>query len=226
MFVNRKEGGVELAARLQQYQMNPNVVVLGLPRGGVPVAFEVANHLQVPLDVFVVRKIGAPSYPEMAVGAIASGGAMVVHRELLDQLYLSEADLTPVIKRERIELLRRERAYAAHRGALELEGKTVILVDDGIATGATMEVAVKAVRTFNPTRIVAAAPVISKDALVSLGLVADDVVCAIAPSDFGAVGRWYENFEQTSDEEVKALLTRADCRQLNFAPSSSQTQAR
>ncbi|MCB0416190.1 MAG: phosphoribosyltransferase [Bdellovibrionaceae bacterium] len=225
MFTNREEAGLELAKRLHDYEADPKLVVLGLPRGGVPVAFEVACVLGAPLDVFMVRKIGAPSYPEMAVGAIASGGAMVLHWDILDQLYLSEADLAPVIEAERLELQRRERAYTTQRGHLELEGKTVILVDDGIATGATMEAAVQAVRSFKPAKIVVASPVVSRNAARNLERVADDVVYVIAPSDFGAVGRWYENFEQTSDEEVRASLTKSDCRSLSFKPSS-QTRAR
>ncbi|MEZ4749409.1 MAG: phosphoribosyltransferase family protein [Bdellovibrionota bacterium] len=226
MFTNREEAGVELAKRLEDYLSDPNLVVLGLPRGGVPVAFRVACFLRAPMDIFVVRKIGVPSYPELAVGAIASGGSLVLHRSLLNQLYLSEADLLPVIRRERRELERREKAYATGRAGLDLEGKTVILVDDGIATGATMEVAVKAVRNFNPGRVVAAAPVVSQAAASALARVADDVAYVMAPPDFGAVGRWYENFEQTTDQQVRALLAKADCREIKKAKPSFRTQAR
>lgn len=205
-FRNRSDAGRRLAPRLAQYADRAEVIVLGLPRGGVPVAHEVAHHLRVPLDVFLVRKIGAPYHPELAMGAIAEGGVKVLDQSLIEQLRVPEAAVRDVIRREQMELARRERLYRAGRRLPALKGRTVILVDDGLATGATMEAAIKAVRQHGPARIVVAAPVGAPETCDRLGRLADEVVCAEQPARLEAVGLWYEDFSQTSDEEVHALL--------------------
>jgi predicted phosphoribosyltransferase len=194
--------------------------VLGLPRGGVPVAWEVAAALQAPLDVFLVRKIGAPFNPEYAVGAIASGDITVFHRGALAALGLEEPDLEPIVARERAELARRERLYRSGRPPLVLSGKTAILVDDGIATGATMEAAVKAAKALSPATVVVAAPTAARESVESLKLVADDVVVLSTPEPYVAVGAWYDYFPQLTDEEVVDLLETAK------TPSVQKTEQR
>ena len=209
-FANRREAGWRLATRLNQYTNRPDVVVLALPRGGVPVGFEVAKALNVPLDVVVVRKLGVPGHEELAMGAIASGGTRVINKELVQMLKLRESVVDQVADREEQELLRRERAYRADRPPLHVEGKTVILVDDGIATGATMRAAVDALRDLHAGWIIVAAPVIAPDSFTALRGHADDIVAVIAPEEFRGVGQWYEDFSQTTDEEVRELLEEAD----------------
>jgi putative phosphoribosyl transferase len=208
-FRDRAEAGRVLAERLRRYAGRDDVVVLGLPRGGVPVAYEVARELGAPLDVFMVRKLGVPGHEELALGAIATGGIRVLNQELVKQLRLPPAAIEAIEARERRELERRERAYRGDRPPPDLTGRTVILVDDGLATGSTMLAAVQAVRQDNPARVVVAVPVADPDVCASLQEVADEAVCAITPQPMRAVGMWYEDFSQTTDDEVRELLARA-----------------
>jgi predicted phosphoribosyltransferase len=195
-----------LAAALAAYADRPDVVVLALPRGGVPVASEVARTLRVPLDVFPVRKLGAPGHPELAVGAIAAGGVRVLSQDVMSELDVSLATLEQITARERIELQRRETIYRGERAPLALAGKTAIVIDDGLATGATMEAAVMALREHGAATIVAAAPVGARDSCRRLEGIADQVVCLDMPEPFRAVGCWYHDFDQTTDAEVIDLL--------------------
>lgn len=183
------------------------MVVLGLPRGGVPVAYEVAEAFGVPLDVFVVRKLGAPGREELAVGAIASGGAKVINRDIVDSLALDAARIDEIEAREREELRRRERLYRGDRPTPELAGKTALLVDDGLATGASMRAAVDAVRALDPARVVVAVPTAAADTCDALAREVDAVVCVRTPRPFFGVGRWYRDFHQVSDDEVRQLLS-------------------
>lgn len=209
IFRNRHDAGRQLAERLVEYAGRPGVVVLGLPRGGVPVAYEVAHILGVPLDVFVVRKLGTPGHEELAMGAIASGGVCVINTPLIRQLGISKDAVERVQASEQVELERRERAYRGDRPPVDAHGSTVLVVDDGLATGATMLAAVEALRAQHATRIIVAAPVASREACASLGQVADRCVCLSMPADFYGVGAWYEDFSQTSDDVVRNLLDRA-----------------
>ena len=208
-FRDRRDAGRRLAASLAKYANRPDVVVLALPRGGVPVGYEVATALGVPLEVFVVRKLGLPGHDEFAMGAIASGGVTVLDQDLLRIARVSEADLRRVIAAEEKELARRERQYRGDRPFPDLRGKTVILVDDGLATGSTMRAAVEALRQEGPARIVVAVPVSSPEICDAFRDLADEVVCAETPEPFRAVGLWYGDFSQTTDEEVHELLERA-----------------
>lgn len=208
-FRNRQHAGEHLAGLLGAYANREDVVVLGLPRGGVPVAFEVARALRAPLDVFVVRKLGAPGHEEFAVGAIAAGGVRVLNDDALQWMRVSPDALDAITAREQRELERRERAYRGERGALSVHGKTVLLVDDGLATGASMRAAARAVRALGPARVVAAVPVGAADTCLELQRETDAVVCAARPEPFHAVGLWYERFDQTSDDEVRACLAEA-----------------
>jgi putative phosphoribosyl transferase len=203
---DRRDAGQVLADALQTYRGKPNLLVLALPRGGVPVAWEVAASLHAPLDVFVVRKLGAPRWPELAVGALASGGGVVLNDEVVRGLRISDEQLAELIDKETEELTRRERAYRGDRPPLEPAGKTVIIVDDGVATGASMTAAIKAIRAANPAQIVVAVPVAPPSAHEQLIRVADDVVITSMPSAFMAVGEYYYDFTQTSDDEVRQLL--------------------
>ncbi|MER3443418.1 MAG: phosphoribosyl transferase [Meiothermus sp.] len=207
-FADRYEAGQELAGALSRYAHRPDVWVLGLPRGGVPVAYEVARALSVPLDVLVVRKLGAPRHEELAVGAIGPGGVRVLNQELVQHLGVGPEELEPIERRERAELERRQQAYRGQRSFPDLAGKTVILVDDGLATGATMRAAALAARAMHPARVVVAVPVASPDTCEALLEVADEVVALLQPEPFQAVSLWYEHFSQTSDEEVQDLLRR------------------
>jgi putative phosphoribosyl transferase len=204
-FRNRTEAGRALARKLESYAGQPDMLVLGLPRGGVVVAYEVALRLDVPLDVFLVRKLGAPGHEELALGAVASGGICFLNEALLASLHLSQAALDQIVEREKLELTRTEQLYR-NRPAPDLRGRTVILVDDGLATGATMRAAVRAVQLQHPARIVAAVPVAAGDTLEELRQEVDEAVCVQAPAEFHAVGEWYEDFGQTTSEEVRALL--------------------
>ena len=208
-FTDRMEAGRRLALALSSYAGRADAIVLGLPRGGVPVAFEVARVLGVPLDVFIVRKLGVPGQEEFAMGAIASGGARIIDSALVCDLGISSAEIDAVTQAEMRELERRERQYRDDRPFPELAGRTAIVVDDGLATGASMRVAVAALRGEHPARIVVAVPVAPWETCEALRQVADDVVCAVTPEPFHAVGLWYEDFRQTSDEEVHDLLGRA-----------------
>ncbi|MDM0017918.1 phosphoribosyltransferase [Variovorax saccharolyticus] len=207
-FKNRSDAGRALAGALAAWRGQPNLLVLGLPRGGVPVASEVASALNAPLDVLVVRKLGHPGQEEFAMGAIASGGVRYLDESTL-AWPVPAAEVEAVVRREQAELARRERLYRGERPPLALEDRVLLLVDDGLATGATMRAAVMAVRAGRPQRIVVAVPVASREALQSVGLVADEVVCVFTPEHFRAVGQWYEDFGQTSDEEVCRLLANA-----------------
>lgn len=206
-FVDRRTAGRILAGRLLGYAGNPNVVVLALPRGGVPVAYEVARALRAPLDVFVVRKLGYPGHEELAMGAIASGGTIVVDPTLASSL--SPEQLDTVARRELAELRRREQAYRNGRRPVDVGGKTIIVVDDGLATGASMQAAVRALRKLDVERIVVAIPVASRQAIESLRPEVDDVVAVSVPEVFYAVGAHYEDFSQTTDGEVRELLQSA-----------------
>jgi predicted phosphoribosyltransferase len=208
-FRDRAEAGRVLAERLRRYAGRDDVVVLGLPRGGVPVAFEVARELGVPLDVFLVRKLGVPGHEELAFGAIATGGTRVLNTELIERLALPPEWIEAIDARERRELERRERAYRGDEPPPDLAGRMVILVDDGLATGSTMLAAVRAIREDDPARIVVAVPVGDPGVCARLETVADEVVCAITPRPLRSVGSWYEDFSQTSDDEVRDLLARA-----------------
>jgi putative phosphoribosyl transferase len=205
-FADRKAAGCALVARLRQYSGRSDVVVLALPRGGVPVAFPVADALDAPLDLFLVRKLGTPGHRELAMGAIASGGTRVLNDEVVKWYGISPAAIDAVAREEEQELNRREAAYREGREPPPLEGRVVILIDDGLATGSTMMAAVKAVRQRNPAKVVVAVPVGARDTCDALATVADEVVCARMPEPFSAVGQWYLDFDQTSDEEVRQLL--------------------
>jgi len=208
-FRDRVEAGRMLATTLQEYANRDDVVVLALPRGGVPVGFEVAKALHAPLDVFVVRKLGLPGQEELAMGAIASGGVRVLNRDLLRALRIPEEVVGQITQEEQRELERREREYRDERSPIDVRGKTVILVDDGLATGSSMRVAVLALKQKGPAQVVVAVPVAPADTCAELQSVADKVVCAVTPQPFLGVGQWYEDFSQTSDEEVRELLRRA-----------------
>jgi len=206
LFRDRIEAGQVLASHLSHYADRDDVLVLGLPRGGVPVAFEVARALHAPLDVFVVRKLGLPGHPELAVGAIASGGVRVLNDEVVRAFDLPPELIDAVAEREERELERRERAYRGDRPRLDVQGRTVILVDDGLATGSSMRAAVEALRSQHPARLVVAVPVGARDTCQELKCEADEAVCARTPEPFRAVGLWYDDFSQTSDAEVRQLL--------------------
>jgi erythromycin esterase-like protein/predicted phosphoribosyltransferase len=209
LFKNRRDAGRVLAGLLEEFRDRPDVIVLGLPRGGVPVAYEIATALGAPLDVFLVRKLGVPGREELAMGAIASGGAVVVNEDVVRGLDIGPEEIQRVAEREARELLRRERAYRDGRPPLELRGRTVILVDDGLATGASMRAAVQALRRYRPGRIVVAVPAAPESTCQELTAMVDDVVCATTPSPFFAVGASYWDFTQTTDEEVRDLLRAA-----------------
>jgi predicted phosphoribosyltransferase len=210
IFKDRRDAGQFLAEKLSEYSNRPEVVVLALPRGGVPVAYEVARKLHVPLDVFVVRKLGVPGSEELAMGAIASGGVLVLNQEVLSEIRIPDLVIEQVAAVELRELQRRERLYRGARLPLDVRGQTVIIVDDGLATGSTMRAAVKALRQQQPKKIVVAVPVGVRGTCDSFKADADTMcVCAITPEPFRSVGLWYQDFSQTSDEEVSDLLWRA-----------------
>ena len=215
LFRNRREAGRLLAAHLHEYTDRSDVLVLALPKGGVPVAAEVASALEAPLDVLVVRKIGVPWNPELAVGAIASGGMMVLDIAAITQLDLTRAELDPIIRAERLELGRREQIFRIGHPFPVVEGKVVILVDDGLATGATMQAAVAAVKTKGPAHVVVAVPLASVSAYYALESLVDRVVCLETPEPFNGVGAWYEDFTQTTDEEVLSLLAQGRTNELS-----------
>jgi putative phosphoribosyl transferase len=208
VYRNREEAGRLLADSLGSHA-GPGTIVMGLPRGGVPVAFEVARALRAPLDVFVVRKLGVPFQPELAMGAIASGGVLVRNESVLGMLPDAEHSLHQARRREEAVLAGRERLYRGSRPALDPAGKTVIVVDDGVATGSTMKAAIRALRVAGAGRVVVAVPVAPPDTCRELESLADELVCLQAPRAFSAVGQWYEDFSQTSDEDVERLLTKA-----------------
>ncbi len=211
-FRDRTEAGQALAALLGEHAGHDDRIVLALPRGGVPVAFEVAQAIGAPLDVFVVRKLGAPGHTELAMGAIASGGVVVMNDEVVKAMNVKADEILDAIADERRELARREEVYRDGRPAVDVAGKVVILVDDGLATGSTMKAAVTALRKMGPSRIVVAVPIGAASTCAELGEIADECLCAFTPEPFRAVGLWYEDFSQTQDDEVARLLARAGAR--------------
>lgn len=205
-FADRTEAGRQLAAALRKYAGRADTTVLALPRGGVPVAAEVARELAAPLDAFVVRKLGVPGRRELAMGAIASGGIRVLNDDVIEALRIAPATVDLMAAEEQRELERREAAYRTEREPLDLTARVVILVDDGLATGSTMKAAVRAVRLLRPAKVVVAVPVGAAETCHALTDIADEVVCLRRPQPFSAVGLWYSNFDQTTDEEVRGLL--------------------
>ena len=212
VFRDRVDAGRRLAARLERYANQPDLIVLALPRGGVPVAAQVAERLHAPLDVFVVRKLGVPDREELAMGAIASGGALVINDDVVRGLGIPNPVIALVTGREQTELARREWLYRGGRPPIDARGRTVILVDDGLATGASMRAAVNALRAREPARLVVAVPVGARETCAALADDVDEVVCAVMPPSLGGVGAWYDDFSQTSDDEVRDLIAQADAR--------------
>jgi len=206
-FIDRRQAGRELAAKLRAYRGRDDVIVLALPRGGVPVAFEIAETLDAPLDIFVVRKLGMPGHPEFAMGAIASGGVRVLSEDVIRWYGIPKSAVEAVARQELAELERREREYRHGRLMIALRHRTVMLVDDGLATGSTMRAAVQAVRLQQPARVIVAVPVGAPETCAELADITDETVCARTPEPFSAVGLWYRDFSQTTDDEVRALLS-------------------
>lgn len=211
-FKDRSDAGRKLAQKMQAYVYRDDVIVLGLPRGGVPVAFEVAQAINAPLDIFLVRKLGVPGHEELAMGAIASGGVRVLNEDVVNYLGVPNRIIDQVAEREQQELERRERAYRGGRPLPELRHRTVILVDDGLATGASMRAAVAALRTHDPSRVIVAVPTAAPETCEVFEDIVDDIICAITPRPFLGVGAWYEEFSQTTDDEVRTLLEQAAVR--------------
>lgn len=209
-FRDRRDAGRTLAQKLTAYASHSNVIVLALPRGGVPVAYEVALALNAPLDIFIVRKLGLPGREELAIGAIASGGIRVLNTDIIRALSIPEEVINIVAQRELQELQRREKSYRGDRPTPEVRERTVILIDDGLATGASMRAAVAGIRARHPARIVIAVPTASPEMCNALEFEVDEIVCAITPEPFLGVGRWYEDFSQTTDNEVQRLLQEAN----------------
>jgi putative phosphoribosyl transferase len=208
-FRDRRDAGRVLASHLAPYASSDDVVVLALPRGGVPVGYEVASALGAPLDVFLVRKLGTPGHRELAMGAIASGGVRVLNEEVVSWYGIPESAIEQVAREETAELERRERAYREDRPAPELANRVIILVDDGLATGSTMRAAAQAVRQHRPSRVIIAVPVGARQTCRDMTAVADEVICARMPEPFSAVGQWYVDFDQTEDAEVRELLQKS-----------------
>jgi putative phosphoribosyl transferase len=221
-FADRREAGVELASRLGAYRGRNDVVVLALPRGGVPVAFEIAEALDAPLDIFLVRKLGMPGHPEFAMGAIASGGVRVLSDDVIRWYAVPDSAVAAVTRQELAELERREREYRQGRQLMPLHDRTVILVDDGLATGSSMRAAVQAVRQHRPARVVVAVPVGAPSTCEEFADITDETVCARTPEPFSAVGLWYRDFSQTTDEEVRDLLQQHERRVRVNAQSREQ----
>lgn len=205
-FVNRSEAGRILATKLMVYANRPDTVVLALPRGGVPIGYEIAKALNLPLDVMIVRKLGVPGHEELAMGAIASGGVRVLNRSVIESLRIPADSLEAVEKREALELMRREATYRGNRSSIPLKGKTVILVDDGVATGSTIRVAISAMREQRVGRIIVATPVAPPTVRWEMEALVEDFVALVMPEDFFGVGQWYDDFTQVSDDAVYELL--------------------
>lgn len=205
-FSDRQEAGTVLASYLEDYARQSNVIIMALPRGGVPVAYEIALELSIPLDVIVVRKLGVPGHEELAMGAIAAGGVLVLNEPLIDDLKIDKSTVDTILNLEQKELSRRELLYRGNRPFPDLSGKTILLVDDGIATGTTMRVAIMALRNYTPAQIIIAVPVAAQSIQEEMGSLADNFICPLKPIKFYAVGMWYEHFSQTTDNEVIELL--------------------
>jgi putative phosphoribosyl transferase len=205
-YIDRHHAGILLAKYLHQYKENPNAIALALPRGGVPVGYEIAKELCIPLDVFIVRKLGVPGHEELAMGAITPDGTVIFNQEIVDDLHISNEAIQQVIQREHQELHRRELLYRQEKKPLNLKNKIIILVDDGIATGATTRAAIKALKGQDPARLILAVPVASLSTYNALAHEVDEFICPMKPSYFHAVGLWYEDFTQTMDSEVAELL--------------------
>lgn len=214
-FHDRRHAGEVLAQELSAYAGRSGVIVLALPRGGVPVAYEVAVALGVPLDIFIVRKLGLPGHEELAIGAIASGGIRVLNEDIICAFNIPEDMLNRITQQELQELQRREQSYRGDRSAPDIRDRTVILIDDGLATGASMRAAVTGLRAQHPARIVIAVPTAARETCDAFKSEVDEIVCVITPEPFGGVGRWYENFSQTTDEQVRAFLEEATRRLLH-----------
>lgn len=210
LFEDRLDAGRRLAQRLQEFGNRSDVLVLALPRGGVPVGFEVSRALHAPLDIFAVRKIGVPGCEEFAMGAIASGGVRILDSEIISSFNVSPEQVQSALLRQSREMERQEHAYRGNRKPLDVSGKTIILVDDGLATGSTMRAAILSVRQRNPAKIIVAVPVASLSPCRDLEKQADGIFCLYTPFNFHAVGQWYRNFSQTTDAEVRSFLHRAD----------------
>lgn len=208
-FKDRNDAGRKLSSKLEHYAGRPNVIVLALPRGGVPVGFEVARHIRAMLDVFIVRKLGVPGQEELAMGAIASGGVLILNDYLIRQLRIGREQIEEAVEHERTELKRRESLYRHGRQPLELQSKYVILVDDGLATGASMRAAAKAVRKSVPSKLIVAVPVAASQTCEEFAREVDETICFATPEPFMSVGSWYMNFQQTTDDEVQSLLDAA-----------------
>lgn len=209
LFKDRRDAGKQLAQELLAYAGRSDMIVLALPRGGVPVAYEVARALNAPLDIFIVRKLGLPGHEELAIGAIASGGIRVLNHDIVQALKISQNIIDKVTRRELEELERREQAYRGERPPYNVRHRTVILIDDGLATGASMRAAVAALRAQNPSRIVVAVPTAAPETCEAFQPEVDEIICAMTPEPFYGVGHWYEDFSQTTDDEVRALLEEA-----------------
>lgn len=207
---NRQEAGKVLAHELRAYANRDDVIILALPRGGVPVAYEVAKVLHVPLDVFIVRKIGVPGHAELAMGAIAMGHVHVFNQEVINDLDISQTAVDAVIAEEEVELKRREKIYRDDKPFPVLKDKTVILIDDGIATGASMRAAISALKQFHPAKLIVAVPVAEQNMYEDMQTLVDKLICPLTPAYFHAVGLWYEDFSQTEDDEVRTLLRKAE----------------
>jgi putative phosphoribosyl transferase len=210
IYRDRIDAGKQLAARLKEYANRDDVLVLALPRGGVPVAYEVAKALHAPLDIFLVRKLGVPGHEELAMGAISTGGVRVLNDDVVDYLSIPGDVIDAVAVDELRELKRRERVYRGHRPEPDIHGNTVILVDDGLATGSTMRAAAAALRKKHPARLIVAVPVSAIQTCDEYRMGVDEIICAKTPAPFLGVGRWYEDFSQTTDDEVRQLLAKAD----------------
>jgi len=214
-FLDRYDAGRRLAEALSSYAGQPDLLILALPRGGVPVAYEMARALHAPLDVFLVRKLGFPGHPELAMGAIATGGVRILDRQLIRMYGVPAEETERVTAAERREMERRERLYRDGRPPPDVSGRTVILVDDGLATGSSMRAAVEALREEGAKKIVVAVPVAARDTCAAMKDEVDEIVCALTPEPFRAVGIWYADFSETTDDEVRELLSRRDQQQLN-----------